>query len=172
MVDHLMPYVKLFKPLVLRIGWDSALLVPNIRAPTLFLAGAADELVPHEHMAHLYKVSNKSSILARMHVIPGGTHNETWLQGGKSYWERIRSFLAEAMAVQENGGMGSSMRSLSSMEDVPIADTAIKGSTSVGMGTDTEMRSSSIPLMPTRLVDMAQSVVSGSTSTDSKKKEM
>ena len=167
MVDHLMPYVKLFKPLVLRIGWDSSRIVPNIRAPTLYLAGSADELVPHEHMRKLYKASNKSSMLARMHVIPGGTHNETWMQGGREYWDRIRSFFAEALAIQAGGG---SLRSLNTMEDVPI-DGPNNSATSVGMGSDTETRTGSIPLMPTRLVDMAQSVVSG-TSTASKKKEM
>jgi hypothetical protein len=81
----------------------------------------------------------------------------------------MRSFIAEVMALQENGG-GSSMRSLNSMEDVPISDVPIKGGTSVGMGTDTETKTSSIPLMPMRLVDMAHSVVGSST--DSKKKEM
>jgi hypothetical protein len=169
MVDHLMPYVKLFKPLVLRLNWDSSVLVPNIRAPTLYLAGSADELVPHNHMMQLYKASNKSSVLSRMHVVPGGTHNETWLQGGRAYFDRMRSFIAEAMAIQENG-VGSSVRSLNSMEDVPISDVPIKGGTSVGMGTDTETKTSSIPLMPMRLVDMAHSVVGSST--DSKKKEM
>jgi fermentation-respiration switch protein FrsA (DUF1100 family) len=169
MVDHLMPYVKLFKPLVLRLNWDSSVLVPKIRAPTLYLAGSADELVPHSHMVQLYKASNKSSILACMHVISGGTHNETWLQGGRAYWDRIRSFMAEAMGAHDGRGASSSMRSLSSMEDVPIIDAPIKGGTSVRMGTDTETRTSSIPLMPTRLVDMAQSMVGSSTG--SKKKE-
>jgi len=164
MVDHLMPYVKLFKPLVLRIGWDSSVLVPNIRVPVLYLAGSDDELVPHDHMVKLFKASSKASVLARMHIIPGGTHNETWLQGGRAYWDKIRSFLDEALAAQDGGG--SSMRSLSSMEDVPIGDTP-----DIGMGYDTETRTSSIPLMPTRLVDMAHSVVSGSAK-DSKKKEM
>lgn len=166
MVDHLMPYVKLLKPLVLRIGWDSSRIVSSIRAPTLYLAGEADELVPHPMMLQLYKSSNKASLLARMYVIPGGTHNETWLQGGRTYWDRIRSFIAEALAAQSGGG---SMRSLSSMEDVPIdGPSGGNGATSVGMGSDMpEARASSIPLMPTRLVDMAQSVVSG-TSKDSK----
>lgn len=172
MVDHLMPYVKLFKPLVLRIGWDNSLLVTNIQVPILYLAGSDDELVPHNHMMQLYKASNKSSVLARMYIIPGGTHNETWLQGGRRYWEEIRSFFGQALAIQAGGGTvgGGSMRSLSSMEDVPIGES----STSVGMGTDVETtsRPSSIPLMPTRLVDMAQSVVNSASNLDSKKKEM
>lgn len=169
MVDHLMPYVKLFKPLVLRIGWDSSLLVPYMSVPVLYLAGSDDELVPHEHMRMLYNASSKASVMARMYIIPGGTHNETWLRGGRAYWNQIRSFLADVQA----GGGGGSTRSVSSMEDVSIGGDPHSSSTSVGMGAaDTEtVRTSSIPLMPTRLVDMAQSVVSGNKE-DSKKKEM
>ena len=160
MVDHLMPYVAPLKSLVLRIGWDSSRIVPHLRVPVLYLAGAEDQLVPHSHMLELYKASAKASSCARMYIIPGGTHNETWMQGGREYWDRIRRFFEETYAIQARG----SSRSLTSFDDVPLDDSG-NGATSIGMGSDTEARRCSIPIMPSSIVDMAreatQAVVSG-----------
>jgi len=103
MVDHLMPYLSPFKFLVLRINWDSSKLVSSIHTPILYLSGASDELVPPFHMEQLYKLSMKGSNdsnCVRMHIIKDGTHNETWLQGGMLYWERIKSFMAEALSIE------------------------------------------------------------------------
>jgi abhydrolase domain-containing protein 13 len=163
MVDHLMPYLAYLKPLVLRLKWESYKIVPHLSVPTLYLAGSADQLVPHSHMLELYKASRKASRCARMHIIVGGTHNETWVQGGREYWERIRSFLAEAFAIQTSG----STRSMSSMDDVSIDDFT-NGAASIGMGSVEEAKV--IPAMPTTLVGMAiQSVVSGKPNKTSKK---
>jgi pimeloyl-ACP methyl ester carboxylesterase len=72
MVDVLMPYVAPFKNLILRIRWDSGIIVPHLTTPILYLAGSDDQLVPHEHMLELYKRS-KSSRLLQMHIIQGGS---------------------------------------------------------------------------------------------------
>jgi len=98
MVDHLMPYVAPFKSLILRIGWRSSQIAPYLKTPLLYLAGSADNLVPHEHMLELHRRS-KSSRMLQMHVILHGTHNESWIQGGEEYWAKIRSFIAEASSL-------------------------------------------------------------------------
>ena len=102
MVDHLMPIVAPLKMLILRIGWNSEKIAPSIRIPTLFLAGAKDTLVPPSHMLELYDrmTSSKVGTLTRMHVVPKGTHNETWMQGGKEYWTAIQRFIEEVFAVE------------------------------------------------------------------------
>jgi hypothetical protein len=97
MVDHLMPYLSPFKFLVLRISWDSAKIVPNITTPILFLAGARDELVPHDHMQILYDTARRSRH-KHLHIIPDGTHNESWLQGGKEYWIAFANFMTAALS--------------------------------------------------------------------------
>lgn len=104
MVDHLMPYVAPLKMLILRIGWDSERIAPSIRIPTLFLAGAKDTLVPHSHMLELFNLmkSSKACTLARMHVVTKGTHNETWMQGGKEYWIAIQRFIDEVFAAEQS----------------------------------------------------------------------
>ena len=101
MVDHLLPVVAPLKSIVLRISWDSFSIVSRLTTPTLFLAGAKDTLVPHEQMLKLHRERRRSKInsLVRMHIVKDGTHNETWLQGGKEYWMAIRSFLNEALST-------------------------------------------------------------------------
>mmetsp|Transcript_10382 Transcript_10382/g.22506 ORF Transcript_10382/g.22506 Transcript_10382/m.22506 type:complete len:408 (+) Transcript_10382:262-1485(+) len=104
MVDELMPLVAPFKNLVLRIGWNSLQIVPHLRTPTLFLAGDADELVPHSQMIELYKsmMSSARSPLVKMHVIKGGTHNESWAQGGEDYWRSIFRFMSDVFLEEKS----------------------------------------------------------------------
>jgi pimeloyl-ACP methyl ester carboxylesterase len=96
MVDKLMPFLIPIKPLVLRLNWDSTKLVPHLRLPILFLAGSQDELVPHEHMQHLMLMAT-SSTQKQLHVIDGGTHNESWMQGGSEYWNAMGDFMKRAL---------------------------------------------------------------------------
>jgi abhydrolase domain-containing protein 13 len=155
MVDVLMPFLKPIKPYVLRIGWNSAALVSLLgqnRVPILFLAGAKDELVPHRQMVELYNTAlqsaksysgNEKKELIRMHVIPDGTHNESWLQGGYAYWDAIRNFMTTTLQEQKVGG---SMVS----PVVPVnTDSAVDN-----------VQSSSIPTMSSRFTDMAKDAMS------------
>ncbi|KAL9189792.1 hypothetical protein ACHAXT_009467 [Thalassiosira profunda] len=102
MVDHLLPYVAPFKALVLRMNWDSGSIAPSIRIPTLFLAGAKDTLVPHSHMLELFNRMKTSKVenIVRMHIVEDGTHNETWMQGGRAYWTAISKFIDEVFAAE------------------------------------------------------------------------
>lgn len=113
MVNVVMPFLIPIKKYVLRIGWDSASLMPYLgqqHVPILLLAGAKDELVPHAQMKQLYSIAQQhqssstvvttkgtTDNLIRIHVIPDGTHNESWLQGGAEYWEAIRNFMMAAL---------------------------------------------------------------------------
>ena len=117
MVDELMPLVAPFKNLVLRISWNSLQIVPHLRTPTLFLAGDADELVPHSQMIELYKsmVSSALCPLVKMHVIKGGTHNESWAQGGQDYWRSMQRFMSEVFSEEKsvrNNDSGSPIKML------------------------------------------------------------
>jgi len=105
MVNHIMPYVAPFKSLILRMNWNSGAIAPTLGIPTLFLAGAKDTLVPHSHMLELFdRMKNgngKNNLVVRMHVVKNGTHNETWMQGGRGYWMAIRRFMGEAFEEVE-----------------------------------------------------------------------
>merc|ERR1712048_214399 len=89
MVDQIMPLVAPMKFLILRMKWESKYIVPHLKSPILYLAGDQDEIVPHSHMLQLYKTSKLSRLL-RMHIVRNGTHNETWVQGGAEYWNKIK----------------------------------------------------------------------------------
>jgi pimeloyl-ACP methyl ester carboxylesterase len=104
MVDHLMPYIAPLKMVVLRMYWNSGKIVPKINRPTLFLAGAKDTLVPHFHMLALHDrmKSSKVKSLVRLHVVKDGTHNETWMQGGREYWMAIQRFFDEVFAAENS----------------------------------------------------------------------
>jgi hypothetical protein len=100
--------------------------VPKLTTPTLFLAGAKDTLVPHEHMKRLHRERSRGKInsLVRLHVVKDGTHNETWLQGGKEYWMAIQSFLKDALFAYNAPGSNSfaseASSSNNSMNNRPI----------------------------------------------------
>lgn len=103
MVNVVMPFLIPIKKYVLRIGWDSASLMPYLgqqQVPILLLAGAKDELVPHDQMKQLFTIAAQhgpaNNDLIRIHVISNGTHNESWLQGGSDYWDAIRNFITAA----------------------------------------------------------------------------
>ena len=93
MVDALLPFLSPVKSLLLKIHYDSSKIAPQLNVPILYLAGNEDEIVPHSQMVELYQSSLQSSKHAIMHVVNGGMHNDTWLRGGKAYWNAIRDFL-------------------------------------------------------------------------------
>eukprot|EP00980_Cylindrotheca_fusiformis_P014795 scaffold4026_cov117-Cylindrotheca_fusiformis.AAC.30 len=144
MVDQLMPMIAPLKGLVLRIGWDSSKIVPNLNAPILYLAGKRDELVPHSHMKELFRLSTKSR-LPRFHIIERGTHNESWLKGGQAYWDAIKMFMSEALN--------------STPQRMGTAET-------LSSRQKTDSASSSIPIMPGGLMGIAKEKLREKTSTD------
>jgi len=161
MVDKLLPFLTPFKFLVLKIGWDSERIAPRISLPLLYLAGDRDELVPFSHMKELYTLSSKSSTFSRMHIIRGGTHNDSWSIGGKEYYAQMRAFVSHV--VTDNGDGGRSPSDWSEVE-VNIDGTVNheKSSIAIGMGeAEKSAGMTSIPIMPTSLVSMAKEAANG-----------
>lgn len=116
MVDVLLPVLSPLKKLLLRIEWDNSRIASKLRkTPILYLAGENDEIVPHGQVKQLYEMSCKAHSdidgkdgtannvpKPRMHVIPGGTHNEAWMQGGQPYWDSMKQFLSETSSSSVN----------------------------------------------------------------------
>ena len=141
MVDQIFPFLKAIKPYVLRLDWNSQLIASTlIQTPILYLAGAKDELVPHQHMQILYQ---NSLVVAgnpntNIHVIPNGRHNDSW--GGSDYWSAIRQFLAQ--------------------KPVPVPKTM-----KVASQQQPEDSANSIPIMSQNVMDMAKGAFASSTTT-------
>jgi len=98
--------------------WDSASKIPLIPAtiPILMLSGAADQLVPKEHMRALWEVvaqrgqkKTPSGVeykvgleRAKYMEFEYGGHNDTCVQTG--YWSAVADFIASLAEYQEKAG--------------------------------------------------------------------
>ena len=92
MVDRLMPYVAVFKSLILRIKWNSDELIGDLKQPIMFISGDSDQLVPPSHMKGLHERA-KTSRFIDFFSVGGGTHNDTWEVAGVGYYLRMRQFI-------------------------------------------------------------------------------
>jgi len=137
MVDTLMPYVRHFKSLILRISWASDKRIGKITQPIFFISGTADELVPPSHMDKLYKMAirSKKPVLLR---VPGGTHNDTMVIGGIAYYRAMLKFIEEVLTMLE--GSSSSTTTSSSSGNGSNGEKQVKEGVKEQMG--------AIPLMP------------------------
>ena len=103
MVDQVLPFLTPIKAFVLKLDWNSAKLAPQLKQTSIFyIAGLQDELVPHSHMTTLHSLSQKqqaqhSNIVVHWHAVPTGTHNDTFMRGGKAYWDAMRLFMQQAL---------------------------------------------------------------------------
>jgi pimeloyl-ACP methyl ester carboxylesterase len=93
-VDHIFPWLRVFKQYILKIRWYSVQRVPAITCPMLFLAGVQDEVVPHWQMNKLYDTATNASF-RQITAYPTGMHNDTWQRGGEHYVQTVTDFLAK-----------------------------------------------------------------------------
>ena len=94
MADIIFPILKPIKGPLLRMHWNSKVIAPKIQTPILYLAGGRDEIVPPSQMQALYQLSQQGcSRYTQFHAVPNGMHNDTWIQGGKPYWQAMLHFI-------------------------------------------------------------------------------
>lgn len=70
--------------------FDSLARIGRLRAPLLILHGDADEVVPYEHGRRLWEAASEPKAF---YTIARARHNDTYLVGGRDYWEAWRKFL-------------------------------------------------------------------------------
>jgi fermentation-respiration switch protein FrsA (DUF1100 family) len=63
--------------------------LPRICIPLLVVHGEQDDLIPFEQGRQLFEAANPPKFF---YPIPGAGHNDTWLVGGKNYFNRLVSF--------------------------------------------------------------------------------
>jgi pimeloyl-ACP methyl ester carboxylesterase len=168
MVDQLMPLVAPFKFLILRMDWGNEKVAPAVKAPVLYLAGDRDELVPHDHMVKLFEYSSKASDYPQMHVIRGGTHNDSWMVGGGEYFVKFKAFMSHVM-LNENDRDDNGFSSTSSL-DGGVVSTGGSDTVEVTMGQDGTvgigLEKNAIPVMPNNFVGIAKEATKASSSAD------
>ncbi len=103
MVDHIFPYLKYIKWLVLRNYWPSIERIGSIQLPIMFISGTADQLVPPK-MLRLLQGNARASVFTTFHEVEGGQHNDSWYVGGNDYVFSIRNFMDHAKTLRVSAG--------------------------------------------------------------------
>lgn len=88
MARKVMPYLPV--GFLIRTEYDSLSKIGKIYLPLLILHGDQDEVVPFEQGRRLFEAANPPKEFYR---IPGASHNDTYIVGGKPYWETWKKFL-------------------------------------------------------------------------------
>jgi len=96
MVDKIYWWLQPIKNLILRIGWDSDQVVPDLKLPILYITGDDDEIVPYTQTLKMHEIS-RTAIFKDLLVIKGGRHNTSWYQSKEEYLAKIHSFLKKCM---------------------------------------------------------------------------
>ena len=100
MVDILFFFIKHVKQFLLKIGWNSDQIVPELSLPILYVTGDMDELVPQEMTLKLYELS-KNARFKELLVIKNGTHNDSWYVGRHEYIEKLQKFIRSCITRYE-----------------------------------------------------------------------
>jgi fermentation-respiration switch protein FrsA (DUF1100 family) len=75
--------------------FDSLGRIGRVTAPVLIVHGEQDELVPLSMGEQLRDAAGADWL-----AIPGGSHNDTWIVGGATYWQKLASFLGKIGAAE------------------------------------------------------------------------
>lgn len=70
--------------------FDSLSRIRQIDAPLMIVHGEADELIPFD-MGRALRDAARGPV--ELLAVPGGTHNDTWVRAGASYWNRLGGWL-------------------------------------------------------------------------------
>jgi fermentation-respiration switch protein FrsA (DUF1100 family) len=81
------PFLPAF---LIRTRFDNEAKIARITVPKLIVAAEKDDVIPRGHARRLFELAAPPKDL---YMIPGATHNDTYLAGGKQYVEKCRQFL-------------------------------------------------------------------------------
>lgn len=106
MANELFPFLYYMTPIknmILRIGWNSDQVVPELKLPILYITGDQDEIVPHEQTLRLHALS-KMAVFKELYTVAGGTHNDSWYVGGEAYGRTLKDFMARCADQYQRPG--------------------------------------------------------------------
>jgi len=91
---------KLFAPFMFdwrpSIPYDNLGKVDKLKVPLLIIHGSDDEIIPVKMSHRLFAAARDPK---ELYIIPGAHHNDTYLVGGRDYFERLKSFIYQAKTV-------------------------------------------------------------------------
>ena len=89
MAKKAFPLIPLY--LLVHTKYDSLSKMGQVACPTLILHGDEDEIVPVSHAQKLYDATAGPK---ELYLIPGASHNNTYLIGDKPYYRVLADFIA------------------------------------------------------------------------------
>ena len=88
---------KLFAPFMFdwrpKVPYDNLGKIDKLKVPVLIIHGDQDEIIPVEMGRRLFAAARDPK---ELYIIPGGHHNDTFLVGGKAYFEKLKSFIYQS----------------------------------------------------------------------------
>jgi fermentation-respiration switch protein FrsA (DUF1100 family) len=84
------------------LGWairsklDAINKVPELKLPKLFLHGDRDEVIPFDLGRKLYE---EASDPKSFYIIQGAGHNDTYIMGGRGYYNALDGFVTETLKI-------------------------------------------------------------------------
>ena len=79
---------------LLQSSYDNLSTIERIQAPILFIHGEHDEAIPVEMAERLYQ---RAKTAERFYLVTGAGHNDTYVAGGRAYFQQWEMFLGECL---------------------------------------------------------------------------
>lgn len=93
MAKHVFPILPLY--FFIRSKFDAESKISQIHVPILFTHGTDDRTIPITLGRKLFQVANEPKIF---YEIAGADHNDTYIVGGKEYFQQLNAFIDQALA--------------------------------------------------------------------------
>lgn len=88
---------KIVPAFLIRTQFDNAAKIGRVGAPKLIVQGDRDEVVPLSHGRRLFELAAPPK---RFAILPGATHNDTYIAAAGPYFDAVSAFFAEVAAAK------------------------------------------------------------------------
>uniref|UniRef100_A0A7V4LDQ1 Alpha/beta hydrolase n=1 Tax=Desulfobacca acetoxidans TaxID=60893 RepID=A0A7V4LDQ1_9BACT len=89
MARLLAPFLFDWRP---RVPYDNIGKIGYVKVPVMVIHGERDEIIPVDMGRRVFAAAPDPK---ELYIIPGAHHNDTYLVGGKTYFQRLRNFIAK-----------------------------------------------------------------------------
>ncbi len=91
---------KLYAPFMFdwrpRVPYDNIGKIGQVRVPVMVIHGEQDEIIPVDMGRRVFAAAPEPK---ELYIIPGAHHNDTYLVGGKAYFDRLKLFIHQKKMV-------------------------------------------------------------------------
>jgi fermentation-respiration switch protein FrsA (DUF1100 family) len=87
MARMLAPFLFDWRP---KVPYDNLGKIDKVKVPVLIIHGTDDEIIPVAMGRRVFTAANEPK---ELYIIPGAHHNDTYMVGGRDYFERLKGFI-------------------------------------------------------------------------------